>query len=96
VRSENTNGVNLDDCNIVRLWTACPKSEKLTPYDVRNLCLYANLLDAELDGVQQREVARVLFRIDFDRHRSLALKAIETHRERAHWIQKNVMPFLNW
>ena len=82
--------------NVVRLWTACPMADKLTPYDMQNLGVFNFLLNAEYEGAPQTEMARIIFRIDPDRHPAWASSVVRTHLARAHWLREHDFPYLDW
>lgn len=81
---------------VVRLWNKCPWSGEVTDYDRRNLYIYGWLLDGNCAGVPEREMARVIFGIDADRHPARAALVVRSHLERARWLQDGEIPFLNW
>ena len=82
--------------NVVSLWNTCPQPEEVTDYDLRNIYLYGNLLQAESEGAAERKMAEVIFRIGFDRHPVWALSVVRTHLARAHWMKENIFPLLDW
>jgi hypothetical protein len=82
--------------NVVRLWNACPHSEEMSAYDLRNMSLYAILLEAEYEGASTRHMAETFFRIRVDRRPVWAFKVVQTHLARAHWLKENVYPLLHW
>ncbi|MDE2166274.1 MAG: DUF2285 domain-containing protein [Alphaproteobacteria bacterium] len=63
-----------------------PWSEDLTPYDEEHLVTYLRLLDAESEGADWCEVARIVLHRDpadeFERTR----RCWETHLARARWM----------
>ena len=66
-----------------------PNAETLTPYDEEHLVTYLRLLDAEADGADWTEVARLLLRIDPSREPACARRAWESHLARAKWMAKH-------
>jgi hypothetical protein len=50
---------------------------------------YLRLLDAEEDGADWREVAKLVLRIDPTHEPVRARRAWETHLARAHWMMNN-------
>jgi hypothetical protein len=50
------------------------------------LVTYWRLLDAEADGADWREVARIVLQIDPDREPSQARNAFDSHLARARWM----------
>ena len=63
-----------------------PTAQQLTDYDHRLCIVYARLLDAQTDGADWREVARVVLKIDPDKEYVRAKRAYDTHLARAHWM----------
>ena len=66
-----------------------PNAEALTPYDEEHLVTYLRLLDAEADGADWTEVARLVLRIDPSREPARARRAWESHLARAKWMAKH-------
>jgi Uncharacterized conserved protein (DUF2285) len=66
-----------------------PDDAVLTAYDERHLVTYLRLLDAESDGADWQDVARIVLHIDPVREPGRARKAWETHLARAHWMTKS-------
>lgn len=64
-----------------------PCDQVLTDYDRTHLITYLRLLDAERDGADWREVARIVLHIDPAREGDRAHTAWQTHLNRAHWMQ---------
>ncbi|MBP2233386.1 hypothetical protein J2847_006724 [Azospirillum agricola] len=67
---------------------APPLSETLTDYDRLHLVTYLRLLDAEADGADPDEVARIVLRIDPAREPERARHAHATHLARAQWMTR--------
>jgi hypothetical protein len=63
-----------------------PADSVLTAYDEQHVVTYARLLQAESEGANWREVARIVLHIDPDRESDRARKAYETHLARAKWV----------
>ena len=63
-----------------------PTTTTLTGYDEQHLITYLRLLDAETDGADWKEVARIVLHIDPDREPDRARRAWETHLARARWM----------
>ncbi|SDG96636.1 DNA -binding domain-containing protein [Pelagibacterium luteolum] len=63
-------------------------TDRLTDYDYRLMIVYLRLLDAEADGADWTEAARIVLRIDPDAEPERALHAHETHLARAHWMTR--------
>jgi len=68
---------------------AAPTAAILTGYDERHLVTYLRLLDAEADGADWQEVARIVLRIDPAREPSRARRAWESHLTRAKWMTEH-------
>jgi T6SS, Transcription factor, DNA binding domain len=66
-----------------------PNAETLTPYDEEHLVTYLRLLDAEADGADWTEVARLVLHIDPSREPARARRAWESHLARAKWMTKH-------
>ncbi len=82
--------------NVVRLWHDCPHTEEVTEYDRKNAYLFGLLLQAEADGASPQYMAGLLFNIDADRHPIRARRVVRSHLARAHWLQDNAFPMLDW
>lgn len=63
-----------------------PKAPTLTAYDKDHLVTYLRLLDADADGADWREVARLVLHIDADREPDRARRAFDSHLARARWM----------
>ena len=63
-----------------------PTDAILTGYDEHHAVTYLRLLDAERDGADWQEVARLVLHIDPAREPARARRAWETHLARAHWM----------
>jgi hypothetical protein len=66
-----------------------PQSDQLTDYDRTHLVLYARLLDADIAGASDDEIARVVFALDPAAERSRAKRVLAAHRDRARWMSKH-------
>jgi hypothetical protein len=66
-----------------------PTNAVLTPYDEQHVVTYARLLQAEGEGADWREVARIVLHIDPDRELDRARNAYESHFARAKWITEH-------
>ena len=62
-----------------------PADLTVTPYDQRHVVTYTRLLQAESEGADWREVARIVLHIDPDREPDRAQNAHESHLARAKW-----------
>lgn len=65
-----------------------PQSDTLTDYDRLHLVTYLRLLDAEADGADPDDVARIVLRIDPVREPERARHAHATHLARAQWMTR--------
>ena len=66
-----------------------PAEPVLTGYDEQHLVTYLRLLDADAEGADWREVAKVVLHIDPDREPERAKRAWESHLARAKWMTEN-------
>jgi hypothetical protein len=65
-----------------------PSDPALTSYDQQHAITYLRLLDADADGADWREVARIVLRIDPEREPNRARQAFESHLARARWMAR--------
>jgi hypothetical protein len=63
-----------------------PTNSALTPYDEQHIVTYTRLLQAESDGADWREVARIVLHIDPEREPGRARNAYDSHLARAKWV----------
>lgn len=61
-------------------------SETLTGYDLEHLTVYLRLLDAEQEGADWREAARLLLRRDPDQDEPRSRRCWDSHVGRARWM----------
>lgn len=66
-----------------------PVESKLTSYDREHLIVYLRLLDAEKDGADWREVARIVLQLDPDHDVESAHTIWRRHLDRAHWMTRS-------
>lgn len=66
-----------------------PTANVLTAYDQRHAVIYLRLLDAEAEGADWAEVARLVLQIDPAHEPQRARRAWETHLERAKWMTRH-------
>ena len=66
-----------------------PSEPVLTGYDEEHLITYLRLLDADAEGADWREVAKVVLHIDPDRDPERARRAWESHLARAKWMTES-------
>lgn len=65
-----------------------PSDPKLTPYDEQHVVTYMRLLQAESEGADWREVAKVVLKIDPVREPDRARNAYQSHLTRAKWASE--------
>jgi hypothetical protein len=65
-----------------------PSDPALTSYDKEHAVTYIRLLDADAEGADWREVARIVLRIDPEREPERAGRAFESHLARARWAAR--------
>jgi len=63
-----------------------PTGPGLTAYDQEHLVTYLRLLDADAEGADWEEVARIVLHIDPNRELERARHAFDSHLARAKWI----------
>jgi hypothetical protein len=68
---------------------APPVSETITDYDRRHLTTYLRLLDAETEGADWQEAARIIFGLDPRKDPDRAERVHASHLARAHWMTAN-------
>jgi hypothetical protein len=65
---------------------AAPGEPFLTGYDMSHLVTYLRLLDADADGADWREVARIVLNLDAEKDPDRAKLVWESHLARAKWL----------
>jgi hypothetical protein len=65
-----------------------PDSPDITVYDEAHFVTYLRLLDAERDGADWTEVARIVLHRDPDREELRTRRCFESHLARAQWMTK--------
>lgn len=65
-----------------------PDDSMLTPYDYEHLGTYLNLLVADAEGADWREVSRIVLRIDPAQDQQRAWQAYNSHFARAVWMSE--------
>lgn len=68
---------------------SAPDADVLTPYDEAHLVTYLRLLDAEAEGAEWTDVARLVLHIDPSEHPERACRAWESHLARARWLTEH-------
>ena len=66
-----------------------PTEPALTGYDQEHLVTYLRLLEADIEGADWREVARVVLHIDPNREPDRARYAFDSHLARAKWMTEH-------
>ena len=66
-----------------------PVEPFLTCYDMDHLVTYLRLLDADADGADWREVARIVLDLDVEKDPDHAKRVWESHLARAKWMTRN-------
>ena len=65
-----------------------PSHPALTPYDEQHAITYMRLLDADAEGADWREVARIVLHIDPECEPDRARRAFDSHLARARWAAR--------
>ena len=71
------------------VFDAAPTDSMLTPYDHEHMVIYLRLLDADAEGTDWQEVARIVLQIDPIREPARARKAFDSHLSRAKWMTEH-------
>jgi type VI secretion system activator RovC-like protein len=66
-----------------------PEGDVLTRYDQEHLVTYLRLLDADAEGAEWTEVARIVSHIDPAQEPARARRAWESHLARAKWMTEH-------
>jgi hypothetical protein len=66
-----------------------PSGPVLTAYDKEHLVTYLRLLDADAEGADWREVARVVLHRDPEQESDRTRRAFESHLSRAKWMTEH-------
>ena len=66
-----------------------PSDSVLTAYDEEHAITYLRLLDADAEGADWREVARVVLHLDPQHESDRAGRAFESHLTRAKWMTEH-------
>jgi hypothetical protein len=66
-----------------------PMAGDLTGYDQEHLVTYLRLLDADAEGADWAEVARIVLHIDPSDEPERARRAFESHLARAKWMTEH-------
>ena len=65
-----------------------PTESMLTPFDTEHIITYLRMLDADAEGADWREVARIVLHIDPGREPERARGAFDSHLIRAKWMAR--------
>jgi len=63
-----------------------PNGPSITSYDELHFVHYLRLLDADAEGADWREIARIVLGIDPGKEPERARRAYQTHTARARWM----------
>jgi hypothetical protein len=66
-----------------------PTSSAMTGYDTMHLITYLRLLDADAEGADWRQVARIVLKIDPKKEPGRAKRMWESHLSRAKWMTEH-------
>lgn len=66
-----------------------PTDSMLTDYDQQHLVTYMRLLDADAEGADWREVAKIVLQIDPKHEPERARSAYDSHLARAKWMTEH-------
>jgi hypothetical protein len=66
-----------------------PSDSVLTVYDEEHIITYLRLLDADVQGVDWRDVARIVLHIDPEHESGRARRAFDSHLSRAKWMTEH-------
>lgn len=66
-----------------------PSESVLTGYDQAHAITYLRLLDADTEGADWREVARLVLGCDPDANTEFSRRTYDSHLERARWMTTN-------
>jgi hypothetical protein len=66
-----------------------PSVSVLTVYDEEHLVTYFRLLDADAEGADWREVARIVLHLDPENEPDRARRTFDSHLSRAKWMAEH-------
>jgi hypothetical protein len=66
-----------------------PSDPVLTVYDEEHLITYLRLLDADAEGADWREVARIVLHLDPEHEPGRTRRAFDSHLSRAKWMTQH-------
>jgi Uncharacterized conserved protein (DUF2285) len=73
----------LDNPKVANL---APSGLDLTVYDEEQAVTYMRMLDADAEGADWREVARIVLNIDHEQEPERARRTFDSHLARAKWV----------
>ena len=71
-----------------------PWTDAITPYDEAHFITYLRLLDADAEGADWREVARIVLHRDPDTESERTRRCWEAHLKRAKWMTERGYRYL--
>jgi hypothetical protein len=66
-----------------------PSGALLTVYDEEHIITYLRMLDANAEGADWSEVARIVLHLDPEREPDRARRAFDSHLSRAKWMTEH-------
>lgn len=76
-------------CQNPEIAASAPDVPYLTDYDYTLFICYLRLLDAEKEGADWRDVARIVLNADPEGNLAHAKHCYDTHLARAHWMTEH-------
>ena len=70
---------------------SAPDEPFLTGYDMSHLMTYLRLLDADAEGADWREVARIVLNLDAENDRDRTKRVWQSHLARAKWMTRSAI-----
>ena len=86
LRSANVTRLPMPPLHNAKVADLAPADAALTPYDEHHAITYMRLLDANREGADWREVARIVLKIDPEQEPDRARRAFDSHLARAEWV----------
>jgi hypothetical protein len=80
---------HVDEYEGISSLMSAPSGSVLTACDEEHLVTYLRLLDADVEGVDWREVARVVLHLDPEHESDHARRTFESHLSRAKWMTEH-------
>ena len=77
-----------------KVFDQAPEADILTGYDQDHVVVYLRLLDADAEGADWTEVARLVLQIDPTTEPERARRAFDSHLARARWMTKHGYGYL--